>query len=209
MLTAIQVKSILPIPQFWNPIWHSQLYLPQRSHSCSRHVAPVLAPGLSACMAPKSLSRGIQKRSARPDAGAGGRQKAPLPDKFFLSYPKAVALVTGKLTPVYQGGWAVKRGSDYFIYWYVRVEGEWTASSGAAVPNMSSMRRTLATTRSGSSGIRRHQHGRSRCLITSCETKSACDDVWVLSGACIRTRAYVARKVCVGRLCGLGVRSWH
>ena len=90
-------------------------------------------------MAPKPLSRGIQKRSARPDAGAGGRQKAPLPDKFFLSYPKAVAVVTGKLTPVYQGGWAVKRGSDYFIYWYVRVEGEWTASSGAAVPNMSSV----------------------------------------------------------------------
>ena len=75
-------------------------------------------------MAPKSSSHGIHKRSARPNGGAGGRKKAPLPGKFFLSYPKATALVNGKLAPVNQGGWAVKRGSDYYIYWYVCVEGE-------------------------------------------------------------------------------------
>ena len=86
-------------------------------------------------------ARGIlETRPAAPKPGVKARKKAPpLPDKFFLSDPKATAMINDKLTAVKQGGWAVKRGSDYFIYWYVGVQGKWTAPSGDAKPKQATI----------------------------------------------------------------------
>ena len=95
------------------------------------------APAVTLRMASNSSVRGTNKRDSRSKTGAGGRRKALLPDKVFLSDPEATALIRNKLTPVYFGGWAAKQGTDYYTYWYVCVEGKWTASSGADVPHLS------------------------------------------------------------------------
>ena len=97
-------------------------------------------------MPPKSDKRGIQKRGPRPKTGAAGGRQASLPAKIFLSDPEATALINNKLTPVYYGGWATKMERDYFVYWYVCVEGKWTASSGADTPMMTCVyRRDIGT----------------------------------------------------------------
>ena len=101
-------------------------------------------------MASNSTVRGINKRDSRSKTGtgAGGRRKALLPDKVFLSDPEATALIRNKLTPVYFGGWAAKQGTDYFTFWYVCVDGKWTASSGADVPHLSCVyRKDIGTNR--------------------------------------------------------------
>ena len=87
----------------------------------------------------RDKSRGIKKATGggRAAAAAGLKKtKVNLPNIFFLSDPKAVALVNGEDQPVLEGGWVSKHGSDCFIYWYVKINGKWTAKSGAAAPKM-------------------------------------------------------------------------
>ena len=43
-------------------------------------------------------------------------------------------MVEGNLKNVKQGGWGVKAGTDYHIYWYVNVGGKWQAPSGKPKP---------------------------------------------------------------------------
>ena len=70
------------------------------------------------------LAGGLAGGGGGGAAGKGGRKKAPLPAKFFLSKPKATAWVNKQLVAVNQGGWAIKT-TDIFIYWYVDIDGEW------------------------------------------------------------------------------------
>ena len=99
---------------------------------------PALPSHSSDCIPPKSIASGIGKRPAGRAAGKGGRKKASLPAKFFLSKPNATAWMNEQLVAVNQGGWAIKT-TDIFIYWYVDIEGEWLSEFGKKEARMSTI----------------------------------------------------------------------
>ena len=92
-------------------------------------------------MPPKSIASGIGKRPAGRAAGKGGRKKASLPAKFFLSKPNATATVDERATCCSQPRcWlGYQKTTDIFIYWYVDIEGEWLSESGKKEARMSTI----------------------------------------------------------------------